>query len=188
MYWRIKQTKIVQWWNAGEAKIRFVTNTKPFSWVISSELLKLHFCNIGKSQRPNTEKIQPLTEHWSGSLMFGGKSKRLPFRTSGVPFNEWAPFMLIRGGQTIWLFVSFYKVEIVISRGKKKHTTGGPPLTRKSLTRFPLTRFLAYVRVSGGISIKDHPFKTSACSRGGGVKNLPNLPTDSTKKLPTVGG
>jgi hypothetical protein len=23
---------------------------------------------------------------------------------------------------------------------------------------------------------------------GGGVKNLPNLPTDSTKKLPTVGG
>ena len=36
--------------------------------------------------------------------------------------------------------------------------------------------------------IRDHPFKTSACSRGGGVKNLPNLPTDSTKKLPTVGG
>ena len=23
---------------------------------------------------------------------------------------------------------------------------------------------------------------------GGGVKNLPNLPTDSTKKLPTLGG
>ena len=36
--------------------------------------------------------------------------------------------------------------------------------------------------------IRDHPFKTSACSRGGGVKNLPNLPMDSTKKLPTVGG
>ena len=36
--------------------------------------------------------------------------------------------------------------------------------------------------------VRDHPFKTSACSRGGGVKNLPNLPTDSTKKLPTVGG
>ena len=35
---------------------------------------------------------------------------------------------------------------------------------------------------------RDHPFKTSACFRGGGVKNLPNLPTDSTKKLPTVGG
>ena len=29
--------------------------------------------------------------------------------------------------------------------------TGGPPLTQKSLTRFPLPRFLAYVRVSGGI-------------------------------------
>ena len=36
--------------------------------------------------------------------------------------------------------------------------------------------------------LRDHPFKTSACLRGGGVKNLPNLPTDSTKKLPTVGG
>ena len=33
----------------------------------------------------------------------------------------------------------------------------------------------------------DHPFKTSACPRGGGVINLPNLPTDSSKKLPTVG-
>ena len=33
-------------------------------------------------------------------------------------------------------------------------TTGGPPLTRKSLTWFPLTRFLAYVRVSGGISVR----------------------------------
>ena len=31
--------------------------------------------------------------------------------------------------------------------------TRGPPLTRKSLTRFPLTRFLAYVRLSGGISV-----------------------------------
>ena len=30
--------------------------------------------------------------------------------------------------------------------------TGGPPLTRKSLTRFPLPRFLAYVRASGGFS------------------------------------
>jgi hypothetical protein len=28
--------------------------------------------------------------------------------------------------------------------------TGGPPLTQKSLTRFPLPRFLAYVRASGG--------------------------------------
>ena len=28
--------------------------------------------------------------------------------------------------------------------------TGGPPLTQKSLTRFPLPWFLTYVRVSGG--------------------------------------
>ena len=36
--------------------------------------------------------------------------------------------------------------------------------------------------------LRDHPFKTSAFFRGGGIKNLPNLPTDSSKKLPTVGG
>ena len=35
-------------------------------------------------------------------------------------------------------------------------------------------------------SLRDHPFKTSAFFRGEGVKNLPNLPTDSSKKLPTV--
>ena len=32
---------------------------------------------------------------------------------------------------------------------------------------------------------RDHPFKTSAFLRRGGVKNLPNLPMDSSKKLPT---
>ena len=36
--------------------------------------------------------------------------------------------------------------------------------------------------------LRDHSFKTSACLRGGGVKNWPNLPTDSSKKLPTEGG
>ena len=35
---------------------------------------------------------------------------------------------------------------------------------------------------------RDPPFKTSAFFRGGGVKNLSNLPTDSSKKLPTEGG
>ena len=35
--------------------------------------------------------------------------------------------------------------------------TGGPPLTQKSLTRFPLPRFLAYVRASGGISVSRGP-------------------------------
>ena len=38
----------------------------------------------------------------------------------------------------------------VLNFGKRYR---GPPLTRKSLTRFPLPRFLAYVRVSGGISV-----------------------------------
>ena len=36
--------------------------------------------------------------------------------------------------------------------------------------------------------VRDHPFKTWARLRGGRVKNLPNLPTDSTKKLSTLGG
>ena len=36
--------------------------------------------------------------------------------------------------------------------------------------------------------LRYHPFKMSACSRGGGVKNLPNLPTDSTKKCQQQGG
>ena len=35
---------------------------------------------------------------------------------------------------------------------------------------------------------RDHPFKTSAFFRRGGVKNWSNLPTDSCKKLPTGGG
>ena len=32
--------------------------------------------------------------------------------------------------------------------------------------------------------LSDHPFKMSAFFRGEGVKNLPNLLTDSTKTLP----
>ena len=35
--------------------------------------------------------------------------------------------------------------------------------------------------------IGDHPLKTSAFLRRGGVKNWPNLPTDISKKLPTEG-
>ena len=36
--------------------------------------------------------------------------------------------------------------------------------------------------------LRDHPFKMSALFSGGGVKYLPNLPTDRSKKLQTVGG
>ena len=36
------------------------------------------------------------------------------------------------------------------------------------------------------LMVRDHPFKTSAFIRGGGVKSLPNLPTDSIKKLAMV--
>ena len=35
---------------------------------------------------------------------------------------------------------------------------------------------------------RDHPFKTSAICRGGGVKNLPNLLMDSSKKKTPTGG
>jgi len=38
-----------------------------------------------------------------------------------------------------------------------KTNTGGPPLTRKSVTRFPLPRFLAYVRASRGLSVSLGP-------------------------------
>ena len=38
------------------------------------------------------------------------------------------------------------------------------------------------------LNLRDHSFKTSASLKGAGVKNLPNLPKDSSKKLPTVGG
>ena len=37
-------------------------------------------------------------------------------------------------------------------------------------------------------NIGDHRFKTSAFFRGEGVKNLPNLPKDSSKKLQTGRG
>ena len=33
-----------------------------------------------------------------------------------------------------------------------RQDTGGPPITQKSLSRFSLPRFLAYVRASGGFS------------------------------------
>ena len=43
-------------------------------------------------------------------------------------------------------------------------------------------------RVMISFVLRDHPFKTSACSRGGGVKNLPNLPMDSTIKVKSADG
>ena len=56
------------------------------------------------------------------------------------------------------LFVKFIANYLIpsLSAGFRK-STGGPPLARKSLTRFPLTRILAYVRVSGGISVSRGP-------------------------------
>ena len=47
--------------------------------------------------------------------------------------------------------------------------------------------------LKGGLKsllIRDHPFKTSSFffGGGGGVKNWPNFPTDSSKRLPTGGG
>ena len=50
----------------------------------------------------------------------------------------------------------FYLTESLENIGGNKRT-GGPPLTRKSLTRFQLTRSLAYVCVSGGISVSTLP-------------------------------
>ena len=55
------------------------------------------------------------------------------------------------------LLVSEQKQQNLISAIKIVKHTGGPPLTQKSLTRFPLPQFLAYVRVSGGISVSRGP-------------------------------
>ena len=49
----------------------------------------------------------------------------------------------------------------VSSFDAKNPNTGGPPLTRKSLIRFPLSQFLAYVHVRGGISVREHSQTTS---------------------------
>ena len=43
---------------------------------------------------------------------------------------------------------------------------------------------IVLMKEMGQKRIRDHPFKTSAFFRGGGVKNWPNLLTDSSKKLP----
>ena len=42
--------------------------------------------------------------------------------------------------------------QYVLHLADPKRDTGGPPLTQKSLTWFPLTRFLVYVRASGRFS------------------------------------
>ena len=49
-----------------------------------------------------------------------------------------------------------------ITHLRKNRNTGGPPLTRKSLTQFPLTRFLAYIPVSGGLSASRGPQYSTA--------------------------
>ena len=56
------------------------------------------------------------------------------------------------------------KTEVQIEESAEVHT-GGPPLTRKSLTRFPLPQFLAYVPVSGGISVTYSKFSIKRTGR-----------------------
>ena len=46
-----------------------------------------------------------------------------------------------------------------------------------------ITKTINYTKFFRG-----HPFKTLAFFKWGGVKNWPNLPMDSSKKLPTVRG
>ena len=45
-----------------------------------------------------------------------------------------------------------YIVNLSLGKFEGRVGRGGPPLTQKSLTRFLLPRFLAYVRASGGFS------------------------------------
>ena len=50
---------------------------------------------------------------------------------------------------------------------------------------FTFQHFSCRCRIN--FNFRDHPFKTAAFFRAEGVKNLPNLSTDSSKRLPMVG-
>ena len=73
-------------------------------------------------------------------------------RSEKTMFRQNSCFMFVPNSENSYLnrFFSLTTYVTIVD-------TGGPPLTRKSLTRFPLPRFLAYVRVSGGISVSRGP-------------------------------
>ena len=58
--------------------------------------------------------------------------------------NTLVIFVLMR------LYLNRFVVLVIFVLTKKIATYRGPPLTRKSLTWFPLPRFLTYIRASGG--------------------------------------
>ena len=68
--------------------------------------------------------------------------------------------MFVQNSEVITKANVLYLNHLILVQGfcqTKIYNTGGPPLTRKSLTLFPLPRFLAYVRVSGELAlVGDH--------------------------------
>ena len=64
-----------------------------------------------------------------------------PPHTILISYTLWGK--MISEGAFVFLFMNLHFPDV---------RTGGPPLTQKPLTRFPLPRLLAYVLASGGFS------------------------------------
>ena len=88
---------------------------------------------------PNNRKqiIWKKWSKWESFINLEGESnfKRLDWNSHTVYLNSELNLFMRMG--SCWLV----------------HHTGGPPLTQKSLTRFPLPWFFGYVRASGGFHV-----------------------------------
>ena len=85
------------------------------------------------------------------------KEKRIQHRSKGLlAYSNSLPRPWIASPNK-WACKEGYTVQGVSYPSYVISTTGGLPLKRKSLTRFPLPRFLAYVRASGGFSVSRGP-------------------------------
>ena len=94
---------------------------------------------------------------------------------------SWLPFHNSLSSLTISLAVITYVLEMKESKLVKSKPVdckiAGQNLSCDNKNQF-MNRLYRYRRsIKWQFPLRDHPFK-----------NLPNLPTDSTKKLPTVGG
>ena len=105
----------------------------------------ISFCDKGICRPATSELINIF-----GQSVFSWIPSFLDFSSPWENTMSWNYFLLIH---------HFWKKMYVciFARYLWNIHTGGPPLTRKSLTRFPLPWFLAYVRVSGGISVSRGP-------------------------------
>ena len=111
-----------------------------------------------------------------GGRFLGGQGNGIPLKRSWVIGNNHIFKLKCLNKSTISLLKNFVQLKVAFMYSESeicfsnlqdellqitilslKFEYRGFPLTRKSLTRFTLTRFLAYVRVSGGISVSRGP-------------------------------